>query len=121
MDVDATGDVYVYLFGMKQREMLRRQDCDYDGGFRFADRAHDAPVLAFDDALTFQLMSPKQAFVLGDKPSPFLVRIGTPGVGAKAFLRFFSEDLAASAEIAFPNRNPHGKPIVVQATLKAPG
>lgn len=106
VDIYEDGGAYVYLLNYKGDSLIRRQDTarrqDKEESLRFADRPQDSPILAFDGTLTFQLVNTKQAFVRGNKSSPFEVRIGTPGLGSNAFLRFFSEDLAASAQIAFP-------------------
>lgn len=88
---------------------------------RFADRPQDAPIVHFDGPLTFELADDKRVLVRGANPSPLEVMLGTPGVGRGAFaaFTFWPTDTPALAEIAFPNRDPAGKPIVIQVPLKA--
>ena len=87
---------------------------------RFADRPQDAPILHLDGPLTLELARDKQVLVRGAGPSSLEVMLGTPGLGRGAFtaFTFWPNDAPATATIAFPNREPAGKPIIVQVPLK---
>jgi hypothetical protein len=99
-----------------------RQRVGGERELRFADRPENAPIVHFDGPLRLALADPKQVFVRGDKPSPLPVVVGTPGLGPASFAAvvFESDAPAAVAQIVFPNREPGGKPIVVEVPLKAP-
>lgn len=86
---------------------------------RFADRPQDAPIVHFDGPLTFALAKDKQVLVRGAGPSSVEVMLGTQGLGRGAITSFifWPGDAPATAAIAFPNRDPAGKPIVVQVPL----
>jgi len=103
------------------RSWMNRDNIEeYD--FQFADRPQDAPIIHMDGPLTLRPMDTKQAFVRGDMPYRFAVMVGTPGLGKGTFtqLLFVPGDPDGVAEIAFPNRDPDGKPVVVKVTLKSP-
>jgi hypothetical protein len=119
LDADEDGAVELDVRSPSGTNVDRRQASEDE--FRFADRAQDAPILYFDGSLSFKLMDARQTLVRGEKPSPFAVRIGTPGLGTKVFLSFWSHDLTATAKIVFPNHDPKDKPIIVETTLQAPG
>src|SRR5262245_49492860 len=91
--------------------------------FQFADRPQDAPIVHMDGPLTLKPMDRKQVLVRGDQPTRFAVMVGTPGLGKGTFtqLLFIPGDPNGIAEIAFPNRDPDGRPIVVKVALNAPG
>jgi hypothetical protein len=99
-----------------------RQRTGEESELQFADRPGDAPIVHFDGPLKLTLEDPKQVFVRGDKPSPLGVAVGTPGLGRDTFAAvvFESNAPAGVAQIAFPNREVGGKPIMVEVPLKAP-
>ena len=99
-----------------------RQRTGEESELQFADRPGDAPIVHFDGPLKLTLEDPNQVFVRGDKPSPLGVAVGTPGLGRETFAAvvFESNAPAGVAQIAFPNREVGGKPIVVEVPLKAP-
>src|SRR5262249_5462303 len=104
------------------RSWMNRDNIEeYD--FQFADRALDAPIVHMDGPLTLKPMDRKQVFVRGDQPTRFAVMVGTPGLGRGTFtqLLFIPGAPSGIADIAFPNRNPDGKPILVSVPLQAPG
>lgn len=110
------------ITGISSRSWMNRDNIEeYD--FRFADRPQDAPIVHFNGPLTLKPMDTKQTFVRGDKPNQFAVMVGTPGLGKGTFTQvlFWEGDPGGVAEIAFPNQDPSGKPIVVKVELKSPG
>lgn len=119
------GDSLMEMAGLTDisfRSWMNRDNIE-EFEFRFGDRPQDAPIVHFDGPLTLRPMDTKQVFVRGATPSRFAVMVGTPGVGKGTFTQvlFMPGDPDGIADIAFPNRDPAGTPIVVQVPLKSPG
>jgi hypothetical protein len=107
--------------GISSRSWMDRDNIE-EYRFQFADRPKDAPIVHFDGPLTLKPVFGKQVLERGDERTRFPVMLGTPGLGKGTFtqINFWVGDPDGEAEIAFPPRDPKGKPIVVKVALKSP-
>jgi hypothetical protein len=108
------------LTNISFREWMNRDNIE-EHDFRFGDRPLDAPIVHFDGPWTLRPMDAKQTFVRGER-NRFAVMVGTPGLGKGTFTQvlLLPGDADGVAEISFPNREAHGKPIQVKVALDAP-
>ncbi len=88
---------------------------DAHGLLQFADRPQDAPIIHFGGPWTMGLWRPTTLWL--DRANNMDLIFGTPGLGAGGFAYVGYEGvvpdhLAPSVEIAFPPRDPGGKPVI---------
>ena len=94
---------------------------DTHGLLQFADRPQDAPIIHFDGPWTMGLWRPTTLWL--DRANNLDLIFGTPGLGAGSFAYVGYEgvvpdNLAPRVEIAFPPRDPGGKPVIASYDLK---
>ena len=115
----------------KEQEPLCMVSLEVRGKYRqygcvsSADRPKDAPVLWFDGSLTMGFADPnRQALERGDTGSQINAWIGTPSPAKQRLATVYLEhsqgvptDIHPIASVAFPNRDPKGKPITITVML----
>lgn len=90
------------------------------GGFAWADKAKDAPIIHFNGPLTMQLNG-NQSLSRGENKTELYVMVGSRGLGDHTFASLIHPSVPADvhpvAEIEFPSKESGGTPIKARFTL----